>query len=124
MSKKRECNVPGCSVKQYAGGVCKDHHDQHYVVDCIVTDCEKEVFAKGRCKAHYMRKYRRKLGQAAPTESTPVRGYGQERFEVFTRIPREFADIILKESGRRNGMYEKAAEILSSWAKRRQDKAA
>jgi len=119
-TKTKECNVPGCDAKQYAKGVCKDHHQQNYFLGCSVTGCEKEVFAKGRCKPHYMRRYRKKKGEAAPSEDAPVRGYGQARFEVFTRIPQEYADLILKEAGRPDGMYEKAAEILVAYAKRRE----
>lgn len=120
-SKKKlesECNVPNCTARVFKLGVCKTHSEQNYAVECTVEGCDREVFAKGRCKPHYMRHYRKKRGEAAPKADKPIRDYGQPRFEVFTRIPLEDAEAILEASGRDDGMYEKAGEILSAWAKK------
>lgn len=119
MAKKKtdnECYFQGCTAAVKKQGVCAKHASENYVGGCIVEACDREVFAKGRCKAHYMRKYRSSPGKP---DDKPVRGYGQTRFEVFTRIPEADAEIILKAAGRKDGMYEKAAEILTAWAKRR-----
>lgn len=117
-SDKDECCVDGCKAREYAAGVCKQHYRQNYTAACSVEQCMKEVFAKGRCKPHYMRGYRKKKGLAAPPEDEPVRGYGQARFDVFTRIPKEDADVLLRAAGRRDGMYEQAAKILIAAARR------
>lgn len=120
--KTKECNVPGCSARQYKAGVCKDHHAQNYTLGCAVDKCDREVFAKGHCKAHYNRRWKKKAGRNVETPmNAPVRKWGEEKFEVFTRIPKEYADVILREAGRPDGMYEKAKEILINWAKRRPD---
>lgn len=118
MSKKKECNVPSCAAHQYRAGVCREHHRQNYTLACSVASCEREVFAKGRCKPHYMRFYRKKHGEGAPPAEQAVRGYGQVRFDVFTRIDKEAAEVILAAAGRKDGMYEKAKEILEGWARR------
>lgn len=115
---KALCNVPGCNNAPKRKGVCEEHARANYVLGCTEAGCEHELFAKGRCRAHYMRRYRRKNGDAAPAAAEPVRAYGQERYDVFTRIPQEAADIILRHAGRRDGMYEKAQEILINWAER------
>lgn len=113
-----ECLKPGCFAPARKKGVCLEHFADHYFASCTVEGCTEEVFARARCKAHYMRLYRTKNGDSAPPADAPIRAYGQERFEVFTRIPAEAAAVILKESGRRDGMYEKAAEILVQWARK------
>ncbi len=113
-----ECQKPGCERPARKKGVCLEHYAENYVAGCTVDGCTEELFAKGRCKAHYMRKYRKTKGESAPPADAPVRAYGQERFDVFTRIPKEAADVILRVAGRRDGMYEKAQEILTDWAER------
>lgn len=114
--KPPECLMPSCTETARKKGVCMAHFAENYAAGCTVEDCAEELFAKGRCKAHYMRLYRRKNGASSPPQDAPIRAYGQDRFEVFTRIPKEAADVILKASGRRDGMYEKAQEILVRWA--------
>jgi hypothetical protein len=120
--KTKECNVPGCEARIYKAGVCREHHEQNYTLGCSVAKCDREVFAKGLCKAHYNRKWKKKKGRNVETPmDAPVRGWGEAKFEVFTRIPKEYADVILREAGREDGMYEKSKEILVAWAKRRMD---
>jgi hypothetical protein len=114
--KASDCNVPGCRALAKKKGVCLEHYNANYVLKCSVDGCMEEVFAKGRCQPHYMRLRRRKEGTHKMPLDAPVRQYGQERFDVFTRIPKEAADVILKASGRKDGMYEKAQEILVGWA--------
>lgn len=111
MKKTGTCNVPGCNAVVYASGVCREHRAK-YALACLEDGCDKEAWAKGLCQAHYMRKRRGKK-----TKGT-VRSYGAEKVVVFTRIPPDVADIIIKASGREDGMYEKAAEILERWAKK------
>lgn len=115
---KKECNVPGCTNRAQRKGICAEHIGENYALKCTVEDCEKDVFAKGRCQPHYKRLYRRRNGEAAPEQARPVRNYGQKRFVVYTRIPQEAAEVILKKAGRKDGMYELAAEILTNWAAR------
>ena len=121
MAKPKElerCNAPGCKNPAKRKGICADHIAANYVLGCTEEGCDHELFAKGRCKAHYMRRYRKKNGEPAPASKAPVRKYGEARFDVFTRIPEEAAEVILKAAGRRDGMYEKAKEILVKWAER------
>lgn len=126
MPKKKTsiCQVPQCSEREYAAGVCKKHHEENYVLGCCEqledgTECPKPLFAKGRCSAHYFRKRRKKRGESAPPADRPVRGINQKLVIVYTRIPKEFADIIQKASRRRDGkgLYGKSQEILVDWAK-------
>jgi hypothetical protein len=117
--------VDGCQEAAKRQGVCKEHFKANYVAACTVDGCEHELFSKGRCRAHYMRHYRSRIGESSPPQSAPMRPYSRtERFEVFTRIPTDVAEVILKAAGRRDGMYEKAAEILSNWAQRKQQREA
>lgn len=118
--KVEECNVDGCRAPVKKLGVCAQHAAENCVLECDVEGCDRELFSKGRCKPHYMRKYRKKRKEAAPSEAEPIRAYGQKRFDVFTRIPEEAASVILRAAGRDDGMYEKAAEILMSWADKHQ----
>lgn len=118
MPGRGRCQKPGCENAAQKKGVCAQHLSENYVMGCSVDDCTEVLFAKGRCKAHYMRGYRRKKGESAPPPNTPVRSYGIELSEVFTRIPREAAEVIIRASGREKGLYEKAKEILVAWAER------
>lgn len=121
MAKSKElaqCNAPNCTNPPKLKGICAEHIKANYVLACTVDGCSHELWTKGRCKAHYMRRYRKKKGDNVHSTGPDVRKYGQERFDVFTRIPKEAADVILKRAGRRDGMYEKAAEILVEWADR------
>jgi hypothetical protein len=117
--KRGPCNVSGCAEREYKGGVCKTHAAENYVVGCSAKNCPKEVFSKGLCRTHYMRKWRRRKGQSAPSAEEPVRDWRRERYAVFTRIPREYADILLREAGRPKGMYELVKKILVEYAKRK-----
>lgn len=127
MGKKKNdvCQVPECSTKEYAAGVCKKHHQENYVLGCSEklkdgSECPYPILAKGKCSAHYFRNRRRKSGDAAPPQDKPVRGYSQERVTVFTRIPKEYAEVILRHAGRPKGMYEEAQKALIAYAKRLQ----
>lgn len=115
---RQECLKPGCTAPARKKGVCLPHFADNYIACCTVDGCTEQVFAKARCKAHYMRLYRVNKGESAPPADAPVRAYGQERFEVFTRIPASAAEVIIRASGREKGMYEKAAEILVQWAEK------
>lgn len=112
-----ECNVPGCENAAKKKGVCLEHFKENYIASCTVEGCPEELFCKGRCKAHYMRLYRHNQGFSTPPAEAPIRAYGQEeRFDVFTRIPKDAAETILRVCGRRDGMYEQAQKILTEWA--------
>lgn len=142
----KECNFPGCEVRVFKKGLCREHLEGNYYLGCevegceadhfsqgrckehyrcAVAECDRDVFAKGRCKAHYNRRWKKKAGKNTETPmDAPVRGWGEKKFDVFTRIPQEYADIILREAGRKDGMYEKAKEILVAWAAGRKSGAA
>jgi hypothetical protein len=113
-----ECQMPDCAKPAKKKGVCMEHFEGGYALCCTIDGCTEATFAKGRCRAHYMRRYRKKIGKPSPPPDKPIRSYGQERFEVFTRIPKEIADVLLKKAGRRDGMYEIAQTILVDWAER------
>lgn len=111
-----ECIVPGCNNPARKKGICLAHHQENYVGCCTVEGCTRNLFCRGRCKPHYMRLRRKKEGKNNLHPDAPIRGYGQELFSVFTRIPRPAADVILKAAGHREGMYAKIQEILTDWA--------
>lgn len=110
--KVEHCNAPGCTAEVYASGVCREHHAKNYRLACQEDGCDKEAWAKGLCQAHYMRNRRGKKSKKA------VREYGSEKVVVFTRVPPDVAEIIIKASGRPKGLYEKSAEILERWARK------
>lgn len=89
------------------------------VPTCSIKACGREAKAHGLCQIHYMRQ-RRGLPLEAPVRE---RREGAQLVHVATRVESDCAEALESEAkSSKRSVYDVAADVLETWAKRRKRK--